>query len=615
MESGDSAGVAEQQGLLNQSLTSRGVTSPMATSATPTQVAAPTFSLDLPPEIPSTSLRGNATYNDVLAARNRAEQDQMNSQALGGQYDQLMGRIQTPVSSTPFRNPEAFINNLLLNRPTDTQTQLDAARGDQAGAIRGFAGDYSQAGDKAREQLGVGNLQAELGNTRNRIAERTTKFRQDLRNFAVNAEQRGVAREFVDGAKQKLQADAAAELADLSIIEAAQTGNLQMAQQEVDRVLQEKLQGFEFENQAIEAEIRRLEAVDTREADTRKTQLEIALQERSRNIETNLADEREKRSYMIDAAQNGADQGTLDAIRQATSAGEAALLAGPWTGRIQRRQAEANISQSNASAAASYASAANARTSRLISLAEVGNPEAIAALGITMPDNTVPTTDEIAYAQQYAATGTIPSGMPKNISFGRISELAKDLPKPAGSVVDINTGVKPNIPAAQLDGIAALKDLITKSEQLALLNEQRSKGITAGVAYLAGSDLQQQYVDLRGEIVDLLARARTGAALTVDEQRYYEDQLPGTTTGAVKQLAFGPLAENLGQDTTARIRENFTGKLKGSLDTKLSSQGLAVYGYSTVDTSQGPLTIGDVITNAAGQRGIVQADGSITPIQ
>ena len=100
----------------------------VATSQTPTQMAAPTFSLDLPEEVPSTALRGNATYNDVLAARSRAEQDQFNSQALGGQYDQLMGRIQTPVAATPFQNPEAYINNLLLNRPTDTQTQLDQTR-------------------------------------------------------------------------------------------------------------------------------------------------------------------------------------------------------------------------------------------------------------------------------------------------------------------------------------------------------------------------------------------------------------------------------------------------------------------------------------------------------
>jgi hypothetical protein len=213
--------------------------------------------------------------------------------------------------------------------------------------MRDFAGDYNSAGKEAREELGVGNLQAELGNTRTRIADRTKRFREDLRNFAVNAEQRGVSREFVDGARQKLQADAAAELADLAIIESAQTGNLQMAQQEVDRVLAEKVQAFQFENQAIEAEIKRLEAMDTREADTRKEQLQIALQERTRNIETSLANERESRGYLIEAAQNGADQGTLDAIRKATTPGEAALLAGPWVGRLDRQLKNAQINSAN----------------------------------------------------------------------------------------------------------------------------------------------------------------------------------------------------------------------------------------------------------------------------
>lgn len=268
-----------------------------------------------------------------------------------------------------------------------------------------------------------------------------------------------------------------------------------------------------------------------------------------------------------------------------------------------------------ANIAQSYASTAAANTRRLIDLAEIGDPNAIAALNLTMPDNTTPTTDEIAYAQQYAATGNIPSGMPKGMSFGRIAELARDIPKPDGSVVDVNTGVKPNVSASTLDSIAALRDVVQKSEQLAQLNEARNKGIVGGIAYLGGSDLQQQYVDLRGEIVDLLARARTGAALTVDEQRYYESQLPDVAAGALKQLAFGPVGGSLGVDTTARIRDNFTGKLKQTLDSKLTTQGLAMYGYSKVQTSQGPLTIGDVITNSAGRRGIVQPDGSITPIQ
>lgn len=296
-----------------------------------------------PDTIASTDLASNTTFQDVLNRRGELEQQAGIAQQVGQGYDALMGRIGNIQS--PLTNPEDTINRLLLNRPTETQNALDTAMGNQAQGFRQFAGQYQEAGQQAREDLGVGSLQSNLAETRNRIAERTNMLRQTLRDFETNAERRGVAREFVQSEKQAVQAEAAAELADLAIIESAQLGNLQQAQQEVDRILKEKAQAFEFENMAIEQEIARLEKMDSREAETRKTQLEIALSERKRNIETALANEKEQRSYLVDAAANGADNGTLDAIRRATTPGEAALLAGPWIGRMDRMAQQANIAQ------------------------------------------------------------------------------------------------------------------------------------------------------------------------------------------------------------------------------------------------------------------------------
>lgn len=355
----------------------------LATSQTPTQMAAPAFSLNLPDEIPSTSLRNSTTYEDVLAKRNRAEQDQFATQQLSGDYQNLFGRI-GDTQNSPLSNPDQVINRLLLNRPTDTQSALDTAGQNQAQNTREFAGDYAQAGTDAREQFALPELQGNLAETRNRIAERTTQLRQTLRDFETNAERRGVDRQFVDAEKQAVQGKAAAELADLSIIENAQLGNLEQAQAEVDRVLVEKRQGFEMENMAIEQEIARLGKMDTREADIRKEQLQIALGERSRNIETALASEKESRGYLIEAANNGADNGTLDAIRNAKTPGEAAMLAGPWVGRIQRMQAEASIRASNASAARSAQESNEinfARRAQALELAMTGDPEAIKYLG------------------------------------------------------------------------------------------------------------------------------------------------------------------------------------------------------------------------------------------
>lgn len=337
------------------------------------QVRTGNFNPTIPPVIPSTDLAGNKTFEDVMDTRANLESEANAKQQLNTDYANLTTRIGNTTLPSPFTNPEETINRLLLRGTTDTQRQLDEKGQTQADTIRGFASDYTKAGTEARTQFGIPELQTGLAETRNRIAERQVKLRETLRDFETNAERRGVAREFVDSEKAKVQADAATELADLSIIENAQLGNLNEARAEVDDILAEKRQAFEFENSAIEAEIARLDKMDTREAEVRSEQLQIALQERTRNIETALANEKEQRGYLVDAAANGADQGTLMAIRNAKTPQEAAFLASPFIGRLDRMQAEANMAQS-------WASVANSNTARLLSLAEAGDPDAIAKL-------------------------------------------------------------------------------------------------------------------------------------------------------------------------------------------------------------------------------------------
>lgn len=334
----------------------------LANSQTPRRLG----NVDVPSTVPSTALQGDRTMADVMTTRANLEQEANARQQFDTDFNALTGRIQNTTPSSPFVNPEQFLNRLLLRGRTDTQEQLDTQRQTQAETIRGFADEFTRTADQARQDLGVPQLQANLAETRTRIAERTNNLRQTLRDFEVNAERRGVAREFVQSERQAVQAQAAEELADLSIIESAQLGNLNEARAEIDTILAEKRQAFDFENAAIEAEIARLESIDTRESQARSEQLQIALQERTRLIETQLANERETRTFMAQAAANGADSGTLAAIRNAQTPGEALLLAGPWIGRLERMQAQANIAniydQINARQVALREAAMNAST-------------------------------------------------------------------------------------------------------------------------------------------------------------------------------------------------------------------------------------------------------------
>lgn len=355
----------------------------LANSQTPKTVASTGIKVDVPKVIPSTDLAGDTTMGDVMARRAELETIQNQNAQFDADYQSLTGRINAPLTGTPISNPDDFINRFLLNRPTETQTALDQTYQNQAQNTRDFANEYKDAGTQAREDMGMTGLQESLAGTRTRIAERTTKLRETLRDFETNAERRGVAREFVDSEKQKVLADATAELADLAIIESAQLGNLTQAQAEVDRILAEKSQAFALENAAIQQEITRLERMDTRESNLRSGQLQIALQERNRNIQTALGNEKESRSYLIQAAANGADQGTLDAIRNAQSPQEAAFLAGPWVGRLGRMQAQASIRASNASAALNEAE-----------LAAFNKAQEDAAAGLFSPDQ-VKTANEL----------------------------------------------------------------------------------------------------------------------------------------------------------------------------------------------------------------------------
>ena len=211
----------------------------------------------------------------------------------------------------------------------------------------------------------------------------------------------------------------------------------------------------------------------------------------------------------------------------------------------------------------------------------------------------------LAYAQQYAATGQIPTGLPKG-TFGVVSQTAKELPKVAGTVVDRNTGVKSSATGDALQGAyGTIYSVVELAKELKELDKERVSGIVAGtVGKIFGAKDQQRYLDLREQISDLLARARTGAAINATEEKRYFDLLPSRFS----QPFF------LGADSQVRI-DNFISTVTKDLDNKTRTQGLAVYGLSTVEIGGQKYTIGDIVSNEAGQIGRVNPDGSITLVE
>ena len=209
----------------------------------------------------------------------------------------------------------------------------------------------------------------------------------------------------------------------------------------------------------------------------------------------------------------------------------------------------------------------------------------------------------LAFANQYASTGTIPPGIPKG-QFGVVAQVAKELPKQPGTIVDANTGVKSSSVGATIqDDFTRLYNITQNVKKLKELDDARIGGVISGVVgKVTGSQAQSEYLAVRKAIVDDLSRMQSGAALTEAEVQFYEDYLPGRFSESFF----------LGQDSAKKI-ENFEKIMNDRLQNNSVANGLSIYGFSKVKVGDGEFTVGDIISNGQ-YSGRVNPDGSITII-
>lgn len=227
--------------------------------------------------------------------------------------------------------------------------------------------------------------------------------------------------------------------------------------------------------------------------------------------------------------------------------------------------------------------------------------------GIPLPKG-LDTSNAIAYAQQFAATGEIPVGIPKG-SFGAISAIGKDLPKAEGTLVSVVTGVAPKssiISQEKKDALVSLYNAVEKSGELKDEFGHIIPGIVGGtLGKLFGSDAQAAYLSSRDLTLKELQYALSGKAITQQEFDYFNSLLPGRFSNAA----------GLGVSGQKKI-DNFMANVSKTLDNKMDAYGLAVVGYSKVKAADGnEYTVGQVLEGSNGAKARVNADGSLTPIQ
>jgi hypothetical protein len=148
-----------------------------------------------------------------------------------------------------------------------------------------------------------------------------------------------------------------------------------------------------------------------------------------------------------------------------------------------------------------------------------------------------------------------------------------------------------------------LRDLTLKLDQAKEKFKQLNTGLIGGtLGNIFPSKERQDYNIIKSEIVDLLSRARSGAALTESEIKTYSDKLPSTFN---RIFWLGGGGENLLDGLKKSIGDK--------LNTSLNAQGASMYGFSKVKLGGADYTVGQEI-EVNGVRGRINPDGTITQL-
>lgn len=219
----------------------------------------------------------------------------------------------------------------------------------------------------------------------------------------------------------------------------------------------------------------------------------------------------------------------------------------------------------------------------------------------------------VAYANQYAATGQVPTGLPKG-SFGVVAKFAKESPKAQGSIVNKITGVTDTkVGAAEQTDYSRLVNITKNIERMKQLDTKRLGGLVGGaIGTTFGQDEISQYMTLRKSVIDDMQRMQSGAALTPEEIDFYEGYLPGRFSDTSGMNTVG--GNIFFEDSGTRLN-NFSSFVSNRLSERLDANNLAIYGYSKVNIGGEQHTVGEIITNSEGQAGRINSDGTITLVE
>lgn len=361
----------------------------------------------------------------------------------------------------------------------------------------------------------------------------------------------------------RLTRESIAKQADLSIIQMAKQNNYATAKEIADRKVSAQLEADKQELEVLQLTYNEYKDLFTKQE---QRQFETNQAERNRLLKKEETELKAVNDIALDAQQNGAPTDLVKQALRAKTQEEAIGLVGSYVGKLDRDKARAQM----------YTESLQQQK-----LLKELNPSSDGAAN----------ADLMAYANQYSDTGTLPSPSElkqSGLTVGQVTEYAKQAPKPDGSLVSTSTGVKSkSISSTQEDGIIALKDVNDKLGELRVLYGQSGPGNA------------KMYNVLKQEIVDAISRARSGAALTADEEKRYNDMLPSIRLSV----------RYFGNKELSGLQNSIQSKL----NTTLQTTGTSIYGYSKANVNGVERIVGEIL-DIGGVPYKVLPDGTLTDI-
>ena len=565
---------------------------------------------------PQVSEEGQAAAGRIAAARAKAD-NTITSESLAPQAEVQVTDPQTGTAMAGLGGALEAQTDSFAQGLTDTRNQREAeknqSRNDYSSLVANRTGleGFSLQAD---QEAGVFEAESALQDINNKLrTEQLARRRSNELITSTGGQSKGQAQSQINNVNR----ESYSKQADMAIVQLAAQGRFNSASALADRKANAM---FEQEQNQIDAAKITYEDNKDLYNKAEKREFETALTDRTNRVQAEKEQMQAVQKRAIDALNGGAPQSLVSEMMKSKTLADASALGGQFVGALDREQQRASIESS-------LASAAKDETSRLLDLAEAGDANAISTLGLTMSDNSQPTRDDIAYARQYAATGKVPSGLSSaDVSFGDIAELASDLPKQDGAIVDINTNVASgNLSSADNASFDALYNAIntdlplmmeafTQMNTVSTFGELDENNVPVETSFGTGvvggiqntinpSEASTRFDTIKADFTAKLVLARSGAAATEEEVNRYLALVPSRFNT--------PLGIGKEGDVQLSALEN---QMTSALDDKLNTRGLSIYGYSTVEAGGESYTAGEIITSEYGQQGRVNPDGSITLI-